>query len=398
MAGLITSAEQHADGDLRSRPEVRAMLAVSRAVARGGPLGPILDEIAREATQVAERADRASIILIEGSERRFRLAGRHGLSESYTRVLSTGEAKLRPGDGPSGLAYVTRAPVVVSDVDSDPRIASWTWREIVREEGYGAIVSIPLMPSDAMVVGTLNLYRTEPGPWPDEQVQLLTFFAEHAASAVRTAQLLDERGQQLVALRRIVRALREQTHEHANRLHAIDGLLGLGDVEEASDLVRVLKSSHVAIREALDSRIGVPTLAGLILAESVAASQRGISLTLDEDSHLRRLPALLSETQLITIVGNLLDNAFDAVATMEPRRRQVRIRASDGGGRTEIAVTDAGVGVPPDHDLFERGVTTKDGHLGLGLALVHEVVTAAMGTIDVERHAEGTTFRVSFDD
>jgi signal transduction histidine kinase len=372
------------------------MLAVSRAVARGGPLEPILDEIARAATRVVEGADRASIILIEGSERRFRLAGRHGLSESYTRLLSRGEAKLRPGDGPSGVAYVTRAPVVISDVDSDPRIASWTWREIVREEGYGAIVSIPLMPSDAVVVGTLNLYRTEPGPWADDQVQLLTFFAEHAASAVQTAQLLDERSKQLMALRRIVRALREQVHEHANRLHAIDGLLGLGEVEEASELVRVLKSSHVAIREALDSRIGVPTLAGLILAESVAASQRGITLTVDDDSHLRRLPPMLSETQLVTIVGNLLDNAFDAVAAMEPHRRHVSIRVSDANGRTEIAVRDAGAGVPPDAPVFDRGVTTKDGHQGLGLALVREVVAAAMGSIDVERHADGTTFRVSF--
>jgi signal transduction histidine kinase len=398
MPGLITSADQDATGGFRSRPELRAMLAVSRAVARGGPLEPILDEIAREATRVAEGADRASVILIEGSERRFRLAGRHGLSDSYTRLLSTGEAKLRPGDGPSGLAYVTRAPVVISDVDSDPLIDAWTWREIVREEGYGAIVSIPLMPTDATVVGTLNLYRTDAGPWPDEQVQLLTFFAEHAASAVRTAQLLDERSKQLVALRRVVRALREQTHEHANRLHAIDGLLGLGEVEEASELVRVLKSSHVAIREALDSRIGVPTLAGLILAESVAAAQRGITLTIDEDSSMQRLPAMLSETQLVTIVGNLLDNAFDAVATMEPRERQVRISVSDADGRTEIAVTDSGGGLPPDAlSLFERGVTTKDGHQGLGLALVREVVTAAMGTIDAEQTVGGTTFRVTFD-
>jgi len=287
---------------------------------------------------------------------------------------------------------------VVCDVDSDPRIASWTWREIVREEGYGSIVSIPLMASDATVLGTLNLYRAEPGPWPEEQVQLLEFFAEHAASAVRTAQLLDERSNQLAALRRVVRALREQTHEHANRLHAIDGLLALGEVEEASEVLRVLKSSHVAIREALDSRIGVPTLAGLILAESVAAAQRGITLSIDEDSHIQRLPAMLSETQLVTIVGNLLDNAFDAVTTMEPRRRHVRIRVSDAGGRTEIAVTDAGGGLPSDGPSpFDRGVTTKDDHQGLGLALVREAVTAAMGSIDVERHAEGTTFRVSFD-
>jgi two-component system sensor histidine kinase DctS len=248
-----------------------------------------------------------------------------------------------------------------------------------------------------LVVGTLNLYRTAPGPWPEEQVELLTFFGEHAANAVRTAQLLDERGTQLAALRRIVRALREQVHEHANRLHAIDGLLCLGEVDEASELVGVLKRSHVAIREALDSRIGVPTLAGLILAESVAASQRGITLTVDESSHMRRLPSMLSETQLITIAGNLLDNAFDAVAPMDPRRRHVSIKVSDANGRTEIAVTDAGAGLPTDAPIFDRGVTTKDGHQGVGLALVREVVTTAMGSIDVERHCEGTTFKVTFD-
>ena len=61
-------------------------------------------------------------------------------------------------------------------------------------------------------------------------------------------------------------------------------------------------------------------------------------------------------------------------------------------------MTDAGGGLPPDGpSTFDRGVTTKDDHPGLGLALVREVVTAAMGSIDVERHAEGTTFRVSFD-
>ena len=86
--------------DLESRPEVCAMLRVSRAALRGGPLSRILDEIATEATQVVPGADRASIILIEGREHRFRLAGSHGLSRHYKRLLSTGKAKLRPGEGP----------------------------------------------------------------------------------------------------------------------------------------------------------------------------------------------------------------------------------------------------------------------------------------------------------
>jgi len=394
---VLVPAPVASGADVKSRPEVRAMLTVSRAVLRGGPLSTILDEIATEATRVVPGADRSSIILIEGSEHRFRLAGSHGLSERYTRLLSTGEAKLRPGEGPSGLAYASGAPVVISDLDCDPQIASWAWRDIAREEGYRAIVSMPLMPGRT-VVGTLNLYRTEPGAWPDEQVALLRFFAEHAASAVRTAQLLDERSKQVVALRRLVRALREQTHEHANRLHAISGLLALDEVDEAKEFLHVLESTHAAVREALDTRIQVPTLAGLVLAETVVAAQRGITLAIDETSRLRRLPPMLSDTQAVTILGNLLDNAFDAVANIAPERRQVRLRIDDSGGRTVIEVTDRGEGLPPGElALFERGVSTKEGHRGLGLALVREAVTAAMGTVEVRRRSEGTTFLVTVD-
>jgi sensor histidine kinase regulating citrate/malate metabolism len=257
---------------------------------------------------------------------------------------------------------------------------------------------MPLIPSGT-VVGTLNLYRAEPGAWPDEQVELLRFFAEHAANAVRTAQLLDERGKQVIALRRLVRALREQNHEHANRLHAISGLLALGEIEEAKEFLDVLESTHAAVREALDARIHVPTLAGLVLAETVVAAQRGITLAIDETSRLRQLPAMLSDTQAVTIVGNLLDNAFDAVANMAPERRQVRLRiADDDDGRTAIEVSDLGEGLPAgDVALFDRGVSTKAGHRGLGLALVHEAVTAAMGTIEVRRRTEGTSFLVTID-
>jgi GAF domain-containing protein len=376
---------------------MHAMLTVSRAALRGGPLSTILDEIATEATRVVPGADRSSVILIEGSEHRFRLAGSHGLSDRYTRLMSTGEAKLRPGEGPSGLAYVSREPVVISDLDADPRVASWPWRDIAREEGYRAIASMPLIPGPA-VVGTLNLYRSDPGAWPDEQVQLLRFFAEHAASAVRTAQLLDEREKQVVALQRLVRALREQTHEHANRLHAVSGLLALDEIEEAKEFLDVLESTHAAIRDALDARIQVPTIAGLVLAETVVAAQRGITLEIDEASRLRGLPATLSDTQAVTIVGNLLDNAFDAVANMAPERRQVRLRIDDDGGRTAIEVTDSGEGLPAGElALFDHGVSTKTGHEGLGLALVHEAVTAAMGTIEARRRTEGTTFLVTID-
>jgi GAF domain-containing protein len=380
---------------VRSRPEFRAMLTVSGAVARGGSLSETLDLVAAEAAGVVVDADRSSIILIEGRQHQFRLAGSYGLSEAYRLLLSTGEAKLRPGEGPSGVAYESGAPVVIDDLDRDPRIATWAWRDIAREEGYRAIVSLPLI-TDGTVVGTLNVYRTEAGPWPAEQVDVLVFFAEHAAGAVKTAQLLDQRTQQLEALRRLVKTLREQTHEHANRLHAVAGLLALDDVDEAKELLHVLQVTHTATREEIDTRIHVPTVAGFVLAESIVAGQRGIRLVLDPRSRLRRLPRTLSDTQVITILGNLLDNAFDAVATMSPERREVTLRIGQQKGATVFCVSDRGPGLPEgEPQIYRRGVSTKEGHHGIGLALVGDAVTAAMGTIDAARADGVTTFRVS---
>jgi GAF domain-containing protein len=371
------------------------MLAVSRAVARGGPLGEVLDVIAATAASVVPDAHRSSIILIEGRHHRFRLAGSFGLSEAYRLLLSTGEAKLQPGEGPSGVAYETAAPVVIDDLDRDPRIATWAWRDIAREERYRAIVSLPLI-AEAVVVGTLNVYRTEPGPWSEEQVGVLVFFAEHAAGAVRTAQLLDERAKQLDALQRLVRVLREQTHEHANRLHAVAGLLALGEVEEAREFLHVLESSHAAIRKLLDERIHVPTVAGLVLAEAVVAAQRGIRLTLSEDSRLRNLPPSVSDTQVVTVLGNLLDNAFDAVANMPADRRAVAVRIDDRHGAMTIEVSDHGEGLPANgQSIFDSAVSTKPDHPGIGLSLVRDAVQAAMGTIEVRTEPRRTTLRVS---
>jgi GAF domain-containing protein len=379
-----------------ARPELRAMLTVSRAVAQGGPLHELLDRIASEAAGVVEGADRSSIILIEGSDHRFRLAASHGLSDTYRRSLATGEAKLTPGQGPSGVAYTTGAPVVISDLADDPRMAAWVGQEIAREERYRAIVSLPLRASGT-IVGTLNVYRTEPGRWSESQVEVLTFFAEHAAGAVETAQLLDQRNQQLGALRRIVRTLRQQTHEHANRLHVIGGLLALGEIDQAKHFLDVIESSHAAIRTALDARIHVPTVAGLVLAEAVIAGQRDIRLTLAPDSCLRALPAALSETQLVTIVGNLLDNAFDAVANAPAGRREVVLRLDDRDGMLLIEVTDSGVGLPDGigAEIFRSGVTHKRDHQGIGLSLVAETVRAALGAVQALPGDGTTTFRAT---
>jgi anti-sigma regulatory factor (Ser/Thr protein kinase) len=392
----VEEPQMLAVGDAQFSRELRAMLPLGRAVLRGGELSDVLDRIAEQAAGVVAGADRASVILVEGSEHRFRLGGSYGLSDRYRRELTEGTGRLRPGEGPSGVAYVRRSAVVISDVRTDPIVREWSGRDLVVEENYGAIVSLPLI-LDGHFAGTLNLYRIEPGPWPPDQVRVLAFFADHAASAVRTAQLLDQRGKQVLALRRLVSALREQAHEHVNRLHAISGLLALDEVEEAKGLVQRLENLHTETRSAVDSRIHVPVVAGFVLAETMVAAQRGIRLELDRRSALNALPGTLSDTQVLTILGNLLDNALHAVADQPPERRLVRLLMKDRDDATVIEVADHGPGIVGDAAaMFDRGHTTKDGHAGVGLALVREATSAAMGSLDVDTSPAGTTFRITF--
>ena len=371
---------------LEAAPELAAMLAVSRLVAAGGPLEALLDRVAAEAAGVVG-ARSASILLLEGRVA-FRLAGSFGLSPTYAALLDRAPA-LAPGHGPSGLATQRGVPVAIADTEQDEQFAPW--RSVARTEGYQAMVSVPLTSGPEMV-GALNVYRRRPGPWPDRELALLGFFAEHAASAISTAQLIERQTRQVGALSRLVRGLREQTHEHANRLHAIRGLLALGAPEDALRFLEELETAHHVAYGRISGAIEEHVVAGLLLAETAIAQQRGITLQIDDASRLLRLPPTLTQADAVTIVGNLLENAFDAVGALEPARRRVQLRIVDDAQTLLIRVSDSGPGVSDGRaQLIERGFSTKTGHAGVGLALVHDAATAAGGTFDVR----GSTFTVT---
>lgn len=371
---------------------VDAMLAVGDALAAGGTLRETLDVIAYETTRVVPGSRAASVYLVRGRGR-FDYGGMYGLSPGYRRMLLQHPLDIRPGQGPAGVAVQTREIVLVEDTETDERVVAW--RALARWEGFRALATIPLCATD-MVVGSLNVYRDPPGPWRPRQLRLLDFFAQHAVKAVQTAQLIDRQSKEVDALARLVRGLHEQMHEHRNRLHAINGLLALGKVDVAREFIAGLQHEQEGASERVNPRLRHATLAGFVLAEIALALQRGITLELDTDSAIERLPAPLSDAQALTVVGNLLDNAFDAVAEMPPPRRRVRLRIADEGDETVIAVRDWGEGIASEirHDLFRTGSTTKpDGH-GLGLPLVCEVAQVALGHVDVHDCDPGTMFEV----
>jgi two-component system, CitB family, sensor kinase len=189
---------------------------------------------------------------------------------------------------------------------------------------------------------------------------------------------------QLSSHKSVTDTLRAQTHEFANQLHTISGLVQLGEYDSVRDLVGTLTRRRAEISDAVAQRISDPAVAALLIAKTTLAAESGVSLEIAPDSHLEALPPALA-TDVITLVGNLIDNAVDVSVGSQPAR--VTIGIDDHAGLT-ISVADSGPGVPEHlrESIFARGVTSKPdvpGGRGIGLALVRIVTTQHGGTVQV---------------
>jgi two-component system CitB family sensor kinase len=199
---------------------------------------------------------------------------------------------------------------------------------------------------------------------------------------------------ELQTMRTLSDALRSQTHEFANRLHTIVALIELGRPEEALDLAAHELDLGQELADRLVSSVGEPVLIALLLGKSAQARERGIQLELGavDDIGAAGIPS----PELVTIVGNLVDNAMDAVspelAGEGARERQgvVTVDVRRLGDEVEFTVADNGDGIPDVEQAFRRGFSTKRADLagrGLGLALVGQSVRRLGGTIEV--HNDG---------
>lgn len=212
-----------------------------------------------------------------------------------------------------------------------------------------------------------------------------------AVATLRDRTELERLGRELDATRGLIDALRAQDHEHANRLHTLLGLLELRMHDEAMEFVTEVVGVHRATAEQITERIHDPLPAALLVGKATVAAERGVSLRLSPGS---LLPDRLADPQgLVTVVGNLVDNALDAAAGSADPRIEVELRAE---GRTVVVrISDSGPGVPADRRelVFSEGWSTKappaHGRRGLGLALVRRLAERQGGSVRVGESADG---------
>ncbi|MEU2179449.1 sensor histidine kinase [Streptomyces thermolilacinus] len=206
---------------------------------------------------------------------------------------------------------------------------------------------------------------------------------DHTELQALSGELDSERG--------FTQALRAQAHEAANRLHTVVSLIELGRVDEAVGFATAELELAQALTDQVVDAVGEPVLAALLLGKSAQASERGVELVLTEDSRVddRVLPPGLASRDLVTILGNLVDNAVEAAQGSAGSRVTVTLRTA--GGELLLRVADTGPGVPPAdaEAVFTRGWSTRGPGRGIGLPLVRQAAHRAGGRVELGTAAEG---------
>ncbi|WJV46104.1 sensor histidine kinase [Streptomyces flavofungini] len=217
--------------------------------------------------------------------------------------------------------------------------------------------------------------NTSPVSGGDRRGTVVTL-RDHTELQALAGELNSERG--------FTRALRSQAHEAANRLHTVVSLIELGRADEAVEFATAELELAQALTDQVVAAVNEPVLAALLLGKAAQANEHGVELVVSADTSVDdgMLPPGLPPRDLVTVLGNLIDNAVDAAQGSPAARVTVTVRAESGG--LLLRVTDTGPGVDPARreSVFQHGWSTKaPAGRGLGLSLVHQTVTRHGGTL-----------------
>ncbi|MGK8509939.1 ATP-binding protein [Nocardia asiatica] len=198
---------------------------------------------------------------------------------------------------------------------------------------------------------------------------------------------------ELDSVRSFAESLQAQAHESANRLHTVVTMVELGRHQEAVEFATAELELSQSLIDRLFAAVGAPALAALLLGKVNQAAERGIELTITDDTALDSVDPL-SPHETVTLVGNLVDNALDAAAGSASGWVEVTLRHQRADAADEsmlyIRIADSGPGMSAE--MFarasQRGYSTKADHHGLGLALVHRLVARHGGSIRTQRDPE----------
>ncbi len=205
-----------------------------------------------------------------------------------------------------------------------------------------------------------------------------------AISTFRDKTEVSQLLQRLDGMVNYVDALRTTSHEFMNKLHVILGLLNMKRYDKLEGYVLQTAQNYQTDIGAIQQRIKSPVVAGFLLGKINRAHERGLTLTLAEESLVTDNPNQKQVTVLVTVLGNIIENAFDAMSQQPEGEVGILLHYHDGW--LTIEVSDDGPGIAAENiaAIFHKGFSTKGDNRGVGLFLASQQLNEVGGTISVE--------------
>jgi two-component system sensor histidine kinase DcuS len=190
--------------------------------------------------------------------------------------------------------------------------------------------------------------------------------------------------QRLTGMVNYVDALRERSHEFMNKLHVILGLLHMKNYTQVESYILKTANNYQTEIGFLLDKIKSPVIAGFLLSKINRASDCGHRLTISDASFLPDSGNEQQMAALITVIGNLIENALDAMS--EQVEGEIHVMLHYQNGWLTCEVSDDGPGIEADHlsTIFEKGFSTKGENRGVGLFLLQQQTENIGGSVSVE--------------
>ncbi len=207
--------------------------------------------------------------------------------------------------------------------------------------------------------------------------------------------------EELTGVRKFANALRSQNHEFMNKLHTISGLIQLQEYDDAINIISCITHQKQELTSLLMKKINSNEIAGLLLGKFDEASELNINFNIDPQTSLSHLPSIDFRERLVTIIGNLVDNAIESLdeCKKENENKEIYFNICEGQDSLTIVVRDNGKGIPESMQtkIFNRGFTTKEGKThGIGLDIVKNNVDLLGGDIEFNsKIGKGTEFVIN---
>ena len=417
---LFKELQERTQELMDSVEEMKALGEVGQAVSSSLDLETVLETIVSRAVDLSG-TDCGVIYEFDEVTQEFNLRASHRMESEVVEALR--EIRIRFGEGATGQAAITRAPVQIPDTfDPGERLTS-RLRPLLNRLGYRSLLTVPIL-REQQIMGGLTVWRRQVGEFESEVVNLLQTFATQSALAIHNARLFREieaKGQQLEAANRHKSEfLASVSHELRTPLNAIIGFSEVlleklfGDMnEKQNEYVDDILSSgrHLLslINDILDlskieagrmelevTTFDLPTaIENALLLVRERASRHGIKVDRVIDDRLGDFTG--DERKVKQILVNLLTNAVK----FTPEGGQIKVAVRLGDSSVIVSVADTGIGIAKEDQeaIFEefrqaRGdYAQKREGTGLGLTLTKRFVEMHGGKIWVEsKPGKGSTF------